>query len=318
MGRTIRIFLADGDVAGIRHAEIVNWTGQALAFSRNNIAELKNWSEIRKQGVYFLLGVDGVSGRDAVYIGEAEVVTERLPEHMATKDFWSECIAFTSKDDNLTKAHIKYLESALVHGAKAARRYLVLNSVTPQQPALPRADRDAMDEFAGNIRTLLGVLGHRVLDPILASQVAREAVSASDIASGGAPAAGARNEGGDQFQLRTGAIVASAVRTTDAFVVLKGSRATKDEAFSLSRGNSTVRAKLISAGVLLDVGEQFEFSENYAFPSPSQAASVIVGYSANGRLLWKDNDGRSLADVEDDEARAFIASLIEGEQVLRR
>jgi hypothetical protein len=31
MGRTIRIFLADGDVAGIRHAEIVNWTGQALA-----------------------------------------------------------------------------------------------------------------------------------------------------------------------------------------------------------------------------------------------------------------------------------------------
>lgn len=242
MGRSIRIYLADGDVSGTRHGEIVNWTGQALAFSRNNIAELKNWPEVKRQGVYFLLGVDEVTGRDAVYIGEAEVVAERIPGHIAAKDFWSECIAFTSKDDNLTKSHIKYPESKLVDSASTAGRYLVLNSVTPQESALPRADRDAMDEFAANIRTLLGVLGHRVLDPVLtAPKVAQETVSTSGALSvrpGTDP--GITGDGG-RFRLRSGGIVASAVCTIDTFVVVKGSRAAKEVASSLSNGNSTVR-----------------------------------------------------------------------------
>jgi hypothetical protein len=315
MGRSIRIFLADGDVAGMRHAEIVNWTGQALAFSRNNIAELKNWPEVKKQGVYFLLGVDEASGRDAVYIGEAEIVAERIPGHLANKDFWSECIAFTSKDENLTKSHIKYLESRLVEGANAAGRYLVVNSVAPQEAALPRADRDAMDEFAGNIRTLLGVLGHRVLDPVLVSpKSAREMVRSGDHFSSSGSVSEPRvvYEAG-HFQLRAGGIVAAAVRTTDAFVVIKGSRAAKEVALSLSNGNSSVRAKLMSAGQLIDVGPQLEFSEDCAFPSPSQAASVIVGYSANGRSMWKAKDGRSLAEIEDGEASAFARSLTENE-----
>jgi hypothetical protein len=315
MGRSIRIFLADGDVAGMRHAEIVNWTGQALAFSRNNIAELKNWPEVKKQGVYFLLGVDDVSGRDAVYIGEAEVVAERIPGHITTKDFWSECIAFTSKDDNLTKSHIKYLESRLVDGANAAGRYRVLNSVAPQESALPRSDRDAMDEFAGNIRTLLGVLGHRVLDPVLWSpKVAQGIVRAGDVFSSRGSVTELQGEGvAHPFRLRANGIVASAMRTIDAFVVIKGSQAAKEVAPSLSNANLSVRAKLLGAGQLVEVGHQLEFVQDYAFPSPSQAASIVVGYSANGRSMWKANDGRSLAEVEEGEAKDFVRSLAEKE-----
>jgi hypothetical protein len=40
-GRQIKIYLADGSVTGIRHAEIVNWTGQALAIPRNRVKELE-------------------------------------------------------------------------------------------------------------------------------------------------------------------------------------------------------------------------------------------------------------------------------------
>lgn len=69
IGKSIRVYLSDGDVAGIRHAEIVNWTGQALAFSRNSLADLKEWPEVRRQGVYFLVGIDEETGRDLVYIG---------------------------------------------------------------------------------------------------------------------------------------------------------------------------------------------------------------------------------------------------------
>ena len=158
MGKSIRIYLAETDVAGIRHAEIVNWTGQALAFPRNRVSELKGWPEAHRQGVYFLLGIDEQSGQEAVYIGEAEIVAGRIVQHLTSKDFWSECVAFTSKDENLTKSHIKYLEAKLVAAAITAGRYVVKNASTPQESALPRADKDAMDEFAEHVRTLLGVL----------------------------------------------------------------------------------------------------------------------------------------------------------------
>src|SRR5882762_7257324 len=102
-GKSIRIYLADGSVSGIRHGEIVNWTGQAISCPRARFAELKEWAEVRRPGVYFLFGVDEDLGRDVVYIGEAEIVIDRVSSHITGKDFWSELVAFTSKDDNLTK-----------------------------------------------------------------------------------------------------------------------------------------------------------------------------------------------------------------------
>ena len=118
IGKTIRIYLNDGTVTGIRHAEIVNWTGQAISSPRTKIKMLSDWEESRKPGVYFLFGIDEESGQDAVYIGEAENVFERLQHHIANKDFWNEVIFFTNKDENLTKSHVKYLESGLIKGVE--------------------------------------------------------------------------------------------------------------------------------------------------------------------------------------------------------
>lgn len=39
-GTQLKIYLANGSVTGIRHAEIVNWTGQAIAVPRVHIKEL--------------------------------------------------------------------------------------------------------------------------------------------------------------------------------------------------------------------------------------------------------------------------------------
>ena len=127
IGKTIRIYLDDGSVSGIRHAEIVNWTGQAISSPRTQIKSLSAWEESKKPGVYFLFGVDEESGQDAVYIGEAENVFDRLQNHIANKDFWNEVVFFTSKDENLTKSHVKYLESRLVQVAKISGRYVILN-----------------------------------------------------------------------------------------------------------------------------------------------------------------------------------------------
>ncbi len=131
LGKNIRIYLADGSVSGIRHGEIVNWTGQALACPRARFNEIRDWPEVKRPGIYFLFGQDEESGQDSVYVGEAENVFDRLCSHINTKNFWTELVAFTSKDDHLTKAHVRYLESRLVSIALNAGRYAIENSASP-------------------------------------------------------------------------------------------------------------------------------------------------------------------------------------------
>lgn len=309
MGRSIRIYLADGTAGGVRHAEIANWTGQALAIPRNKVFDLKSWPEVGRQGVYFLFGPDERDQRDAVYIGEAEIVGERIAQHLKTKDFWAECVVFSSKDENLTKSHIKYLESRLVAEAAQAGRYAVLNAASPQEAALPRPDRDAMDEFAENIRILLGVLGHRVLDPAI-SRETTAVLQSQKVAPETAAIASPGSADMQIYTLAVGSLRARSVRDADGLVVLAESDAAKNELPSLSTSYQLVRRRLIGEGVLVDSGEVLRFTRNVSFPSASQAAAVIVGYSINGRSTWKAPDGRSLRDVEEAEAEAVGGQLV--------
>lgn len=146
-GKSIRIYLKDGTVTGMKFGEVVNHTIQCIACPRLKASELSLLSEARRPGVYFLFGKDEETNEDKVYIGEAENVFDRLQSHLVQKGFWNEVVFFISKDENLTKAHVKYLESRIVDQAHVARRYKVENSNQPQLPSLPLADRDAMEEF---------------------------------------------------------------------------------------------------------------------------------------------------------------------------
>lgn len=242
MGKQIRIYLADGTSTGIRHAEITNWSGQALACPRPRFADLKDWDEIKRPGLYFLFGTAEESGDDAVYIGESEVVLDRLSTHLTGKEFWSELIAFTSKDDNLTKGHVKYLESRLIQLALLANRYHVTNTAFPQLPALPRADRDAMEEYLISVRALLGVLGHRVLDPY--AQPTRTFAPSENTAQSVEPNTPESQSGSPSpvlFALHIGGISATAERTDEGLVVLAGSEAAINVQGSLSGGYRVLR-----------------------------------------------------------------------------
>lgn len=310
LGKSIRIYLADGGVTGIRHGEIVNWTGQAIACPRTRFPELREWAEAKRPGIYFLFGQDEETGQESVYVGEAEVVFDRLCSHISGKDFWTELVAFTSKDDNLTKAHVRYLESRLVALAINAGRYAIENSASPQLPSLPRADRDAMEEFIGGIQTLLDVLGHRVLDPLVDRTpvfiapdstrapprvVEPDAKPESNKAATIAPP--------QTFQLRVSNLIAMAVRTDEGLVVLANSEAAAITQSSLSSGYRSLRERLISTGVLIENGAKLKFSRDQLFRSPSQAAAVVVGYSINGRDNWKTTNGMSFTEYEDRLAR---------------
>lgn len=311
MGKTIKIYLPDESVSGIRHAEITNWSGQALACPRSRFQELREWSEVRRPGVYFLFGVAEESGENAVYIGEAEVVIDRLSSHLVGKDFWTEVVAFTSKDENLTKAHVRYLEAQLLEMAKRANRYNLLNCSSPQIPSLPRSDRDAMEEFLGAVRMLMGALGHKVLDTLVShpNKSSSQAppicgISETDVESG--PVI----RSFPVFHLRIAGLHARGIRTDEGMVVLENSEAAAESYKSMTGGMAALRQDLIKSGVLTPSGKKFRLSQDYLFRSPSQAAGVLVGYSINGRVSWQLDDGTTYAQYENQQSERLLEEFV--------
>lgn len=284
IGRSIRIYLDGGEVSGIRHAELVNWTGQALLCPRSRLAELVTWEkETRRPGVYFLFEAEDVTSRK-VYVGESESVLERLKQHVGDES-WQEALLFTSKDENLTKAHVKFLESRLIERARTAGRYSVTNTNQPALPGLPRADRDAMEEFLLHLPILLGVLGHRVLDPLTGLGPDKE-------------------EGPARIELSYAVREASArgAVTDDGFVVFKGSTALKQLEANLPLGWRAIKEQLVKTSKLVDAGAVYKFVEDTLFNSPSAAAAVVYGNNVNGRVAWKTADGKPLKQLEEEQA----------------
>ena len=83
----------------------------ASSFPVRSLAEAKQRKELSRTGVYVLVGPPEDSGLPRFYVGEGDPIRPRLEQHAAKKDFWTTCIAFTSKDENLNKAHVQYLEA---------------------------------------------------------------------------------------------------------------------------------------------------------------------------------------------------------------
>src|ERR1700704_6458760 len=161
---TIKLCLPRGDAKSLRTAEISNWTGKAIAAPRTELDELVQREELDKAGVYILSGTDPLTNAARAYIGEAEIIRERLKQHK-TKEFWVSAIVFVSKDENLTKAHVRYLESRLLAEATQVGRF-TLEQNQAGGSRLPESDREDMEVFLARIRQLLPVLGSDILAPI--------------------------------------------------------------------------------------------------------------------------------------------------------
>lgn len=130
------------------------------------MADVAKREEAHRTGIYFLVGSDPDNpSRDWVYIGEADDVLKRLAIHSRdeTRDFWERTILVVSKDENLTKAHVRYLESHLLQKAREANRTRVVNDTAPPRPALPEPDVADMEYFVEQVAMMLPVLGFSFL-----------------------------------------------------------------------------------------------------------------------------------------------------------
>src|SRR4030095_5510026 len=104
---TIKLFLVSGEAKRLRTAELSNWTGKAVAGPRSEFDTVLKRPETEKSGVCFLIGTHSESGKPALYMVEAENIRDRIRGQLE-KDFWNHVVFFVSKDENLTKAHIRY------------------------------------------------------------------------------------------------------------------------------------------------------------------------------------------------------------------
>lgn len=77
---TIKLFLPHGDAKRLRVGEVSNWTDKALAAPRTELDDLLLREEAESAGIYFLFGSDPESGDALTYIGEAEVIRDRLKQ----------------------------------------------------------------------------------------------------------------------------------------------------------------------------------------------------------------------------------------------
>jgi hypothetical protein len=275
---TIKIFLAHGDPKRLRTAELSNWTGKAVAGPRSEFDSVLAREESKNSGVYFLTGIDPETGKSAVYIGEAESIRDRVKGHL-DKDFWNSIAFFTSKDENLTKGHIRYLEGLLIEQAKQAGRSEVMNSQGSGSP-LPESDREDMKIFLEKIHQLLPVLGVEVLVPTTIN-------------------------GADATKLKSLACEIKGLKATghltpNGIIVLAGSQAVLNERPSSQKypWALNMRQKLKDDGVLTVKMDHLLFTKDAEFSSPSAAAAVIHGGHANGLTAWKNKDGKTLKELE--------------------
>ncbi len=269
MGKTITTYLIDGNPQGTQYAFISNKVCQMFVIPRSNLAYLNEQEKLQKPAFYILVGEDE-STKPQAYIGETENFKERVKDHDNKKSFWQKALVFVSKDADMTKADVQYIEyRAIVEAKKANTFVLNENKQTPKSPNLPEFQKDTMDEFFEDIRFLASFIGCNIFK---ITQPKKEHL----------------------FYTKGRGCNARGFYNASGFTVLQGSVITKNSTPSLSWKEK--RENLINEYTSLQEG-LLVLNSDKTFSSPSTAADFCTGRNNNGWTEWKDQDGRTLDAV---------------------
>ncbi len=292
LGSTIKLYLADGTPGGIRVLEKDNWSGVGVDCSRKDLVRARTREEFAGSGIYVLTDFDDESGGlPHIYIGEAEDLGERLGTHAKRDDFgWGRLVIFTSKDSSINKAHAKYIEARLFQLAVAAKRGVLRNKNAPKPSKLSESDADHAETFLREMLIILPVIG------VSEFEAPPSAAKADEL----------------RFELvGSGTASGFGVETAEGFKVFKGAIASIDEQPSTSNATKQLREDLSANGALEPHEGKLRLVQDYVFNSPSLAASVLCGWSINGRTAWRLGDGRTLKQAQEEQLEAQAVDLSE-------
>lgn len=276
--KTIITYLVDGNPQWIKTVELSNWIGKAISIPRAKLKDAKTRQECGQPALYFLFGKDEEENNIA-YVWEAENLISRLANHDSNKDFWDIVIAFVSKDNNLTKADVKFLEASAINQSKKVNRYVLQNSVAPVPNNLPEYQESAMVEFLENINTLIASMWYPILKEIEQSWITKD----------------------DLYYLTARGSDAKWIYTAEGFLVLKWSKWPKDLVKSeIERKQYAFRnrPKLLKQWIIKEEWDMIVFIEDHLISSPSSASNIVTWRATNGWIMWKDKDWHTLDENE--------------------
>lgn len=292
-GKSINLFLMDGDANGRMKCTLANWTGVAYKIPRTELDRCKERDDLKQSGVYFLFGKTEDTDKDVVYIGQAgarkngEGILNRLQEHKRNpeKDYWTEAIVFTTSNNSFGPTEISYLENRFCGLATQAKRYVVKNGNDPTPGNITEEKESELEEFIDNAKIIMGTLGHKVFVPIIIPAT----VSNADV-----PIALNSDTSDEILYFDHSGVKATGRRTTEGFVVFKGSqiaaKLTKSCPDPTLRNREKYADKIDANSCLM---------EDILFTSPSSAASFIGGASLSGNATWCNADGTTLKKLEE-------------------
>ena len=286
------MFLMDGEVTGKIKCTLSNWTGVIYKIPRIQLGDLKPRDEMKQSGIYFLFGRDEDKQKDVTYIGQAttrkngEGVLLRIQEHTRDThaDYFNDVIILTTQNNSFGPTEISYLENKFTQLAKEAGRYIVKNENDPNPGNVTEEKESELDEIVENTLMIIGTLGYRVFVP-MTKKVSQDLTD---------------NHSTYLYLKRktkksNKVIEATCERTTEGFVVLEGSPVEIKDSPYLPASLKEMRQNLIASRVIQDG----VLKEKQLFSSPSYAAAFLLGMQTNGRTDWKDQDGRTLKELEE-------------------
>lgn len=286
------MFLMDGEVTGKIKCTLSNWTGVIYKIPRIQLGDLKSRDEMKQSGIYFLFSRDEDKQKDMTYIGQAttrkngEGVLLRIQEHTRDThaDYFNDVIILTTQNNSFGPTEISYLENKFTQLAKEAGRYIVKNGNDPNPGNVTEEKESELDEIIENTLMIIGTLGYRVFVP-MTKKVSQDFID---------------NHSTYLYLKRktkksNKVIEATCEQTTEGFVVLEGSQVEIMDSPSLPASLKEMRQNLIASQVIQDG----VLKEKQLFSSPSYAAAFLLGMQTNGRTDWKNQDGRTLKELEE-------------------
>ena len=279
-GKNINVFLMDGDSNGRIKCTLSNWTGVAYKIPRIELEKCKDRKELKQSSVYFLFGTSD-DNEDFVYIGKAgsrnngEGILDRLQEHNRNikneewKEYWREAVVFTTSNHSFGQTEIGYLEHHFYELAKKSKRYATKNSNSTNPGNITEEKESELEEYIDYAKIIIGVLGYKVFKPL------------NEI--------GINNHNYEKeiLYLKNSKVEAKCRQSSEGFVLLKGSKISKEIKNSLS-SNLIKRREKVKNNIL---------EEDMLFLSISSAAKFVVGYSINGWDAWKNKEGKTFKEI---------------------
>jgi len=292
-GKSINLFLMDGDPSGRIKCTLANWTGVAYKIPRTELDKCKGRDDLMQSGVYFLFGTSEETGDAVVYIGQAGVrkngegILYRLHEHKRNpdKDYWTEAVVFTTSNNSFGPTEISYLENRFCSLAITAKRYIVKNGNDPTPGNITEEKESELEEFLDYAKIVMGTLGHKVFESIAETKSVTSDNSGQIIESLLLHMKRKSKKSGQTIE-------ADGKQTAEGFVVLAGSQIELIDSDSIPPGVKEARKKA-------NADENGILQADVLFNSPSYAAAFVIGGYANGLTAWVTADGKTLKEIEE-------------------